>query len=934
VNVTSKQRRSSLLGSAAGLALFLGFAGAAYAQAPAAPAAPAAEEEGTLDEIVVTGVRASINNAVKLKEASDNIVEVVSAEDIGKLPDVSIAESLARLPGLAIQRLDGRGQQLSVRGLGPDYTTALLNGREQVTVGDNRGVEFDQFPSDLLSGVVVYKTPDGALVGQGLMGTVDMRTLRPLSLNKRILAGSARYEWNEKGALNPDSDDNGYRLNFTYADKFMDGKLGVALGLSSISTPTQSERFNAWGYPNAGPGGALVIGGSKSYVQSNDLDRTGAIGIIEYAPTDNFKTSVDMYYSNFEETQNLRGIELPLAWSSATLAPGATVSNGFVTAGTFNGVKGVIRNDLNLRQADLYAVGWNAQWNLDNGWDFEVDLSTSNAKRDDRYLETYSGTGPAGVGATDALGFRTIPGQGTRFSPTLNYGDFNTIFLTSPQGWGTDAGAGRPFGQSGFDNNPSTDDTLSSLRLSAGKEIDLGIFTKLEAGVNISQREKEKTVNEFFLAVAGGAPQVAIPTSARLGTTNLGFLGLGNMVSYNPLAVISSGAMVRSRNSNADVITKAWSVTEDIQTFFMKADFETELGTSPVRGNVGLQVVQTDQESSGAAGNNGAFGRLTVGDSYTEYLPSLNVIANITDETVLRFSAARTLARARMDQLSASQTVSINASRLCPIGPPPVTGAACQALADPSNPVITSSGGNPTLRPFLANGLDVSLERYFGEGGYVALAGYYKQLDNWVFGSFPQPTNFSSIAPIVLTPAELARLPSANGISFSPRNLEGGYIRGLEFSFSVPMELVAEQLDGFGILFSASTTDSEIEPISGVTIPVPGLSENVINSTIYYEKAGFQARVSNRFRSEFLGEVNGFGGGRDLRRVAEESVLDAQIGYTFQSGPLEGLNITFQGLNLTDEPFTTYAGLTDDLQTIDYQKYGSTFLIGASWKLN
>ena len=895
-------------------ALLTGFAGAAYAQ----QAQPAAEEEGNLDEIVVTGFRGALQTAAAVKEKSSSIVEVISAEDIGKLPDVSIAESLARLPGLAIQRLDGRGQQLSVRGLGPDYTTALLNGREQVTVGDNRGVEFDQFPSELLSGVVVYKTPDAALIGQGLMGTVDLRTMRPLSIDERVLAFGARYEWNEVGALNSDSDDTGYRLNFTYADKFLNDTLGVAIGVSSISTPTQSERFNAWGYPDAGPGGARLIGGSKSYVQSNDLDRDGVIGILEYAPDATFKTSVDIYFSKFEEKQILRGIELPLAWSSATLQPGATVAGGFVTQGQFNGVKGVIRNDVNLRQADLFAFGWNAEWTFANGWGLELDASHSTAERDDRYLETYSGTGPAGVGATDNLRFRTRPGEGTFFTPSLNYGDFNSIVLTSPQGWGTDAGAGRPFGQAGFDNQPTIEDTLDSLRISARKENIGAGLEALEFGLNLSKREKEKVANEFFLAVAGGAPSATIPTSVRLGATDLGFLGLGRMVSYDPLRLLGTGALVSSRNSNADVVTKSWSVREDVSTLYVKADYEGQIAGLDARGNFGLQIVNTDQESTGSQGAAGLFRNVTIGDSYTEVLPSFNFTVNLQEDLLFRVAAARTLARARMDQLRASQELGRNDSRL--------------TNTNPVESYFSSSGGNPKLRPYIASGLDLSLEKYLDAGGYVSLAAYYKKLDNWIFGSFGEITDFSAFTGL-LTPTQRAQLGTTLGVYSSPRNLEGGYIRGFEFAASVPFELFAPPLEGFGVVFSYSSTDSEIEPIPGVTISVPGLSEEVINTTLYFERDGFQARVSNRFRSDFLGEVNGFGGGRDLRSIKEESIVDAQIGYEFQDGPLEGLAITLQGLNLTDEPFTSFEALTET-RTIDYQQYGSTFLLGINYKLN
>ncbi len=142
--------------------------------------AQAADDE-VIEEIVTTGFRSSLRDAMLMKQNSESIVEAITAEDIGKLPDASIAESLARLPGLTAQRLNGRGQQISIRGLGPDFTTALLNGREQVTTGDNRGVEFDQYPSELLSGVTVYKTPDASLIGAGLAGTADLQTIRPLA---------------------------------------------------------------------------------------------------------------------------------------------------------------------------------------------------------------------------------------------------------------------------------------------------------------------------------------------------------------------------------------------------------------------------------------------------------------------------------------------------------------------------------------------------------------------------------------------------------------------------------------------------------------------------------------------------------------------------------------------------------------------------------
>jgi iron complex outermembrane recepter protein len=194
-----------------------------------------------LDTIVVTGIAASIQNSLKAKRNSDDIIEAISAEDIGKLPDASIAESLSHLPGLATQRLDGRANVISIRGLSPDFAGTTLNGREQATIGENRGVEYDQYPSELISGAVVYKTPDAGLIGQGLSGTVDLHTLKPLDLPNRAIAINLRGEHTSNGNLNAGTGvgDNGHRASISYIDQFFDHTLGLAVGFAQLDSPIQ-----------------------------------------------------------------------------------------------------------------------------------------------------------------------------------------------------------------------------------------------------------------------------------------------------------------------------------------------------------------------------------------------------------------------------------------------------------------------------------------------------------------------------------------------------------------------------------------------------------------------------------------------------------------------------------------------------------------------
>ena len=256
--------------SALTLAGVMGLSTAAYAQD-----AEAAEEE---DAIVVTGFRASLENAVAEKKDADLILESVSAEDIGKLPDASIGESIARLPGLTSQRLNGRSAFISVRGFGPDLSQTLLNGREQTSTGDNRAVEFDQYPSEMVSMVNVYKTPSASLIGQGLVGTIDIRTARPLETGRTVAAVGVKGSLTDKGKLNSGSGNLGYRVNATYIDQFgEDENFGIALTASYVDENYQVEEYNAWGYNNYTIGGqtASLIGGSKSFVTSTNLKRLG-----------------------------------------------------------------------------------------------------------------------------------------------------------------------------------------------------------------------------------------------------------------------------------------------------------------------------------------------------------------------------------------------------------------------------------------------------------------------------------------------------------------------------------------------------------------------------------------------------------------------------------------------------------------------------------
>jgi iron complex outermembrane recepter protein len=931
--------RNILLGCASSLA----FAPLAYAQ----------DDDDKKDEIIVTGFRSSLENSVATKRNAQSIIEAVSAEDIGKLPDVSIAEALGRLPGLATQRLNGRAQGLSIRGLGPDFSTALLNGREQVTTSDNRGVEFDQYPAELLSAAVVYKTPYAGLVGQGLAGTVDLQTIRPLDKDERIINLNARYEFNEDGSLNPDAPGNGYRITGTIIDQFADDTVGIAVGLAYQSSPSQGQNFNAWGY------GGGTIDGQKSFASSVDLDRLGVIGTLQYAPTDNFNSTLDIFYSDFAEDNPIRGIETGFSWFGTSETVNATNSDGIATDITFDNVRGVVRNDFNRRRSELFSAGWNGQWDTDT-WGAEFDVSYSKATRKDDLIETYSGTGycwancdtstvadaASNIGAADTINAVRDDEGFFQLSPTLDYTDTNLLVLTDPLGWGQ----GNDLVQAGFINSPETDDELLHLRASVNHDFD-SFISNVEFGVDYGMREKTRNIDQQFLtlpgsgvSLAGGAVRTApIPTEALVSDGSdcgVTFFGIPGQVCYDPFFLLENGFYSPQFVSLSSFSTaQDWTVNEDVVQGWVK--FQIDVGR--LTGNAGLQIVYTDQSSlgfriptgvsvSGTLEDNAE--TVTDGDSYTDYLPSLNLVYELSESTFLKLGASRTLARARMDQLNASLSLGVNTSN---IGSNAVGNVEGQDFF-----VFSAGGGNPRLRPYIANQVDLSFEHYFGGAGYIAIAGFYKDLDDFVNSFDVFAFDFSEFVAGELTPTEAAQLNSPIGPFSAPSNNGSGTIKGFEVSLSLPGTLLGEDsfLAPFGILTSTSFTDSEValtftpplDPslatVDPLTIPIPGLSKWVVNSTLYYENGAFEARISHRYRSSFLAEVSAISATRTLRNAKAESIFDAQLGYTLGGkGMIGGTRITVQGLNLTDEPFVTFNGPGE---IIDHQSFGRTYLIGVS----
>lgn len=914
---------------AAGCAVFMTML-AASAQAQEAAAAT----DAPMQSVTVSGIRTGIEAAISIKKNSTSIVEAISAEDLGKLPDTSVAESISRLPGVTAQRSakSGKAADISVRGLSPSFNGTLLNGREQASTGNARSPEFDLFPAELMGSVVIYKTPDAQLVGSGLAATIDLRTVQPLDFGKRTIAAS--YRKARIGVRSGGEEGDGDKYNFSYVDQFADRTIGLALGFSKMKeTGVSSQKFNSWGgwAPTMDYNGSKVVtpGGFGGDTESSSNDRDGAMASLQFRPNKNFKSTLDFFYSSGSTSQKKTGLEGAVGGNSAgTYDPNgvltnATIVNGVATAGTITNYKGVIRNHVEAADDDLKTFGWNNQWRQD-GWTLIADLTHSKASKQATRYETTGGL-PGNATSLDTISWTGFNGSNftdVQYKTGLNYTDRNVMKLTDVMGWS--GGPASP--QAGYVALPHIDDKVRSIRLSAKHDVEWGPVVGVTGGFNYTKRDKARTGREGRLVIKGGDPYgtAAIPgtETSVAGTTGI------PVAMWNPIGSLGTIYDI-SDKVDSDILNKDWSVSEKVSTAYFMGDLDGELFGLSYSGNVGAQIVHTNQRGTGnqvdqakCTGNTAATCpsmMVSDGKSYTDVLPSLNLSFDLGNDQKLRFGAAKVVSRPNLDDMRSSMSFSI-----------PPTAAV---------PILVGNGGNPKLDPFKAKSLDLSYEKYFDKKAYISGAVFYKKLDTYIYRA-PRAFDFTPfLSPGTVLPASGPYAGSAVGLMTQPQNGNGGNIKGFELSANLPFSLVTSYLDGFGLIANFSNTNSKISlPTVGfsasagdaVTIPLPGLSRQVTNLRLYYEKNGFQVAAAARKRSNFLGQVSDFQDNQQLTFIKGETIVDLQASYEFQSGFAKGLSVFVQANNWNNAKWQQYVTSPDAVT--ESIKYGRTYYMGASYK--
>jgi iron complex outermembrane recepter protein len=938
-----------------------------------------AEKTGAqkVETIVVTGIRRSIEDSVTLKRDSDSITETVSAEDLGKLPDASIAEALARLPGLTGQRSsDGRVNLITIRGLSPAFSGVLLNGREIVSSNDGRAVEYDQFPSELIGSATVYKTPNATLIGQGLSGTVDLMSRRPLDTRGREIAINGRAETNSNGTQVPGvANKIGNRFSVSYLDQFANNTVGVALGFAHLESTTQLRVTELDNYGDYTVYGLPVNGTVRSVNQAPTITdnvsqallpmfwtgsqstkkntRDGVMAVFEYKPNSDLRSQVDLYYSKFD-THEVGGkltSNLFASWGQLFGGPAVqnTLSNigttqvganTYATSGTASALPTTTTNYDTKRRDSISAIGWNTSLKLGENWTATSDLSYSRDIRDETYQEVYAGPWNNAANTWAYGPFRwnvPVDGSAQSISP-LQAG-----FLSNPNNIrfgdviGFDYVTGEPR-WTGVIRDPKVKDEIKTLRLSAKRSLS-GIFKAFTGGANYTQHDKDVSKNETRLIIpldANGNINRVIPAGAVRSPLDFSFVGVPQFIRIDVPYLVSSGALSR-KVAELGLKTNDSAVHEKIATAFAMFDIDANLGNTPIRGNIGIQAVNTKQSADGweYRGNNdnvdfNLLFRRTGSASYSDFLPSLNLVAELDKDLIVRLGGGTSTARPEINDLRAGTS-----TPTLDIKPGPNQGFWSTAYA-----------GNPQLKPWKAHTMDLSVEKYLGKRSYVSFAAFRKNLVSYITYS-ESPRDNSGVPLPADAPAGI--VVQRFGPVFQPRNGSGGRVEGYELAASLDAGLLMPMLDGFGIVASASKLNSSIKDqkvdqnsgrvIAESSTSINGLSGLSNNVTVYYEKYGFSARVSQRYRSAFTATTRDIFFRPATKSQGSDKVIDMQLGYGFEDGALKGLSVLLQVNNLTDTYTRSYKtpgnlDVPDSTQLVPNYTYqfGRQILAGLNYK--
>jgi iron complex outermembrane receptor protein len=933
--VSVKARNWRRIGSAAlGTAISMAVSAALHA-------ADTSDGSDALQEVVVTGIRASLSSAAERKRDAVIVMDSITSEDLGKFPDANVAESLQRISGVSIDRNNGEGQFVTVRGLGPQFNSVLFNGRTlaSATKDSNghylREFSFDLLAAELISGADVYKTSLARMQDGGIGATINLHTARPLELKgfRAIVTGKANYE-DSSGDTTPQA----FGL---ISDTFADDKIGL---LASVSYQKRTPSINSVtsdGYlpnVNVGPSAAPLftnVYAPRNLNVNNQLDHRTRVGetlVGQFRPTDELQLTVDGLYDKFKSDDDYHSLG---AWFEPSQYTAATIdSHQNVTSLTTNGSADMI-NQSTLRDVTTWQTGFNADWNPRDTLHVVFDATASNAK-------------DAGAGKS----FFTVTGVPTAYSFTAAQGDgYPSVFNFTPGALTTPSLARTHLAQR---KGSDVTDRVNEAKLDLEWKPDLGVFSAARTGTSYTERKLE-TISAGTLNVDClycGYPTLTDP--ALLHPFTISGLGSnGNVptqfMAYDPnayLAFLSSPAALAARDvafklapgTSAALFAQQSQghgydavpnpsdfVKERVTAGYVEGDFKGDVLDHSWLLNVGLRYVHTSvtvHSSQRALAdllkvpndptiynavyqNNGQYVVVNKDSDYNAVLPDLNLNVNLAPKVMLRLAASKTLTRPELYDLR------------------PVTSFDTNRPAS-----LESSGGNPDLKPYRSTNYDVSMEWYPTATTTVSAAGFYKDIKDFIVTTI-QSENVT-IANADNLPVGVGFITGPNQATYAaarPRNASAAAVRGLEFNLVHTFDWLPGLLNGFGTQLNATfvstnRTFGRLSPTERFAIV--GLA-NSQNAVVFYEKYGLSARIAYNHRQRFLSSI-AQGYGNEPLFVRAYGQFDASVSYDIT----KNLQILFEGTNITDEKYITTARYDDQVR--GWYDYGARFDAGIRLK--
>lgn len=879
-----------------------------------------------LDTVTVTGYRASVEKALDIKRGEAGVVDAIVAEDIGKFPDLNLAESLQRIPGVVITREAGEGRNISVRGLGPDFTRVRINGMEALTTvgaGDQsggtnrgRGFDFNVFASDLFSQLLVRKTASADVEEGSLGATVDLRTARPFDYDGFTFAASGQAGYNQM-AEKADP-----RVAALISNTFADGTFGALLSVAYSERQALEEGSNTGRWANGPSNGNFAASSPFAaaraadvfhprfprYVQmEHEQKRLGVTGSLQWKPSDATDVSLDVLYSKIDATRDEHYIEAisfsrgssstpRLVGKPSTIVRNGEIRNGALLYGEFDNVDIRSENRHDEWSTEFKQISLNGQHRFGDDFTVYGKLGISRSRHENPVQTTVI------MDKYDVKGYSYDYRGNSRF-PILNYG----IDPTSPNGWELAEIRLRP---QYVDNDFDTGQIDFNWNISPGFRLKGGVLAKDYTFKTTELRRASELAVPTF---ANGSRIVPVDMVSQAGLKGID----GNPSNWvvPDLDAIADQFDIYSNSGIYAVAPRAnnvRSVEEKDRGAYLMGEFSTEIGALPLSGNFGVRYVRTRQSSTGLSTLASGTTSTTATRTYDDTLPSFNLVAEVTPDFLIRLGAAKVMTRPGLGSLTPGATVA-------------VAGGA-----------RTISSGNPNLDPTRATNVDLGFEWYFAEGAMAGLGLFYKDIETSVQTLRENRPYTDSGLPAELLIGTGAS-PTDDFTFTRPVNTPGGELYGAEANYTQPFSFLPGKWSNLGVQLNYTWVESKIQYINASGQPVMkndllGLSKSSWNATLFYEGETFSARVSATNRDDYLTQVPGQETGFNLdgyHGMTGTTVIDASLRYRIS----DQLELSLEGINLTNEASDewVYSPATGRLP-LQYTETGRQFLLGMRYK--